>query len=272
MTLRNSRMLLNQVYFWTNTVKDWDHLLSCHKYKSIITDSLKELTDRKLIEIYGFVIMPNHLHILWRLLRKNGKEMPHASFNKATAHLIIKDLKAKHSSRLRRLKVSEPSRAHRIWRRDALAVLMDSKKKFEQKLDYIHMNPLQEKWSLAKRPEWYSWSSAEFYELGKSRFSFLRDYREVFWFPAVRDPRTALISGLWATDRGEEDHSNEIPVRMSELVPVCESQTGVKGEDPQTIHTQLLSLPRGPWLTDHFKLTTHFTTILCIFKILLSPV
>ena len=57
-------------------------------------------------------------------------------------------------------------RNHRFWQRDALAVHLNSKKKIEQKLEYIHLNPLQEKWNLVNRPEDYKWSSAKFYETG----------------------------------------------------------------------------------------------------------
>ncbi len=57
---------------------------------------LNSLGSKGFITVYGFVIMPNHLHFLWEMLKMNGKEMPHASFNKATAHGILKDLKANH--------------------------------------------------------------------------------------------------------------------------------------------------------------------------------
>jgi hypothetical protein len=57
---------------------------------------------------------------------------------------------------------------------------MDSKKKFEQKLDYIHNNPLQEKWNLAKSPEEYKWSSASFYHTGIDPFGILTHYMERF--------------------------------------------------------------------------------------------
>jgi putative transposase len=39
-----------------------------------------------------------------------------------------------------------------------------------QKLEYIHNNPLQEKWNLAKSPHEYKWSSAGFYETGEDEF------------------------------------------------------------------------------------------------------
>jgi putative transposase len=44
-------------------------------------------------------------------------------------------------------------RNHRFWQRDALAVLMDNKEKLEQKLNYIHLNPLHERWNLVPSPE-----------------------------------------------------------------------------------------------------------------------
>ena len=93
---RNSRMRIGEVYLWTSTVKDWNHLLNQDKYKTLIIDCLKELTVKQLIKVYAYVIMPNHIHLVWELLEKNGKEMPHALFNKKTAHEILKDLKFNH--------------------------------------------------------------------------------------------------------------------------------------------------------------------------------
>ena len=173
-------MSLHEIYFWTDTIKDWKNLLAPDKYKLIITNTLQQLHQRNLINVFGFVIMPNHLHILWQMLRKNGKEMPHASFNKTTAHLMMKDLKINHPRKARLFKVCEPERQYRVWQRDPLAVWVDSREGLEKTLHYIHVNPLQEHWNLADRPEWYEWSSASFYELGKSQFDFLTDYREVF--------------------------------------------------------------------------------------------
>ncbi len=173
-------MDFEEVYFWTDTIKDWKHLLKQDKYKNVIISSWQELVERGKIAIYGFVIMPNHLHIVWEMKEPNGREMPHASFNKFTSHLILKDLKANHRAVLPYFKVDEPERDYRVWQRDPLAILMDSKAKVEQKLDYIHLNPLQEQWNLAIRPEEYKWSSAKFYETGEDKFHFLTHYTERF--------------------------------------------------------------------------------------------
>jgi putative transposase len=66
--------------------------------------------------------------------------------------------------------VNGKDRSYRIWQRDPLAVCMDSKWKVEQKLDYIHNNPLNEKGYLSQTPETYSWSSACIYESGIDQF------------------------------------------------------------------------------------------------------
>ncbi len=173
-------MFLNEVYFWTSTIKEWRHLLKEDIFKNMILESWKELKKRKKILIYGFVIMPNHLHVIWEMLDNNGKEMPHASFNKFTSHQFLGHLRENQPEEIKFYEERTDERSHRFWQRDALAVKMDSRVKLEQKLEYIHLNPLQEKWSLVERPEEYKWSSAEYYERGIDDFGIVTHYRERF--------------------------------------------------------------------------------------------
>lgn len=177
---RKSTMLLGEAYFWTDTIKDWHNLLSNNHFKKIITDCWKTLVDKGKIKIYAFVIMPNHLHVIWEMLQLNGKEMPHASFNKFTSHRFLEELRLNQSNHLSKFKEIEFDRNHRFWQRDALAVLLDYPEIVEQKLDYIHLNPLQEKWNLAEYPEDYYWSSAKFYQTGEDDFNMLTHYKERF--------------------------------------------------------------------------------------------
>lgn len=177
---RNSIMLLGNVYFWTSTIKDWKTLLANDEFKHIILDTLKELVSREKIIVYAFAIMPNHIHLVWEMKVLNGKEMPHASFNKFTAHQFQKTLKLNNPELLNQFKVEETERKYRFWQRDALAVLMDSKEKVIQKIDYIHNNPLQEKWNLAETPESYKWSSANFYETETDEFNLITNISEAF--------------------------------------------------------------------------------------------
>ncbi len=173
-------MDLGQVYFWTNTVKDWKRIFQYECYTHYLISSWRELVRRGKITVYAFVIMPNHLHVVWEMHETNGKEMPHASFNKFTSHRIAGEMKTQNPDWCPYFQVDEPDRKIRIWQRDPLAILMDNLRKVEQKIRYIHMNPLQSHWNLAVRPEDYKWSSARFYEQGVDEFGFLTDYRERF--------------------------------------------------------------------------------------------
>jgi len=176
---RNSIMSLHEIYFWTDTIKDWNPLLKSDKYKNIIIESWRYLVEQEKVIIYGFVVMPNHLHIIWEMVSMNGKEMPYASFNKFTSHQFLNLLRNESPESISDFKVTDKiERDHRFWQRDPLAIVMDSQKKLEQKLDYIHYNPLQEHWNLAAMPENYYWSSAKFYEEGIDDFKFLTHYKD----------------------------------------------------------------------------------------------
>ena len=112
---RKSKMEMDQVYFWTSTILDWKTLLLHHTYKAIIVNSLKHLQAKGKIRIYGFVIMPNHVHLLWEMLAMNGKEMPYASFQKFTAHEFQKELRTTNPALLSEFEVNEPERMYRFW-------------------------------------------------------------------------------------------------------------------------------------------------------------
>lgn len=177
---RKSKMEIEEVYFWTSSIYQWKKLLKPDKYKIIILECLQHLTTQENLVVYGFVIMPNHVHLIWEMLKENGKEMPYASFQKFTSRSIQKDLAIHHPQALELFYLGKRSRNYRFWQRDALAIKMESKGMLEQKLEYIHLNPLQSHWNLASRPELYPYSSAGFYDKGDAAFPFLTDYRERF--------------------------------------------------------------------------------------------
>lgn len=83
----------------------------------------------------------------------NGKEKPHASFNKWTSSFFLKDLRINYPEMLSNFIEKTTERNHHSWQRDPLAVLIYTKKRFDQKLNYIHLNPLQERWALVTNPE-----------------------------------------------------------------------------------------------------------------------
>ena len=117
-----------------------------------------------LIKIYGFVLMPNHIHLMWEQLAMNGKEFPTNSFEKFTAKAFVNNLKAGNDDNLKNYAVTATDRQYNIWLRDPLAIRVFSSEMAAQKLDYMHLNPMQSHWLLCNNPANYRFSSAIFYE------------------------------------------------------------------------------------------------------------
>lgn len=63
------------------------------EYKNVIIDSLQYLSDENKVDVFAFIIMPNHIHLIWRVNEPNGKESPQGSFLKCTAHTFQKMLR-----------------------------------------------------------------------------------------------------------------------------------------------------------------------------------
>ena len=166
-------MEYGSLYFYTSTINNWRPLIKQYHFYDTITESLSFLHKRKCIRVYGFVIMPNHMHLIWQLLQPNGNESPVASLMKFTAHHFQKQLREKHPEYLLNYKVDFNSRKYNFWQPEPDWFLLTKEKTTLQKLNYIHNNPLQAKWNLVQNPIDYYYSSALFYETGVKNFDFL---------------------------------------------------------------------------------------------------
>ncbi|MGN7989669.1 hypothetical protein ACTJKC_20150 [Pedobacter sp. 22226] len=63
---RKNYMEIGQIYFWTATINKWQKLLEKEVFKKIILSSLEHLSKLKKLDVFAFVIMPNHIHTIWR--------------------------------------------------------------------------------------------------------------------------------------------------------------------------------------------------------------
>lgn len=177
---RKSHVDKGEIYFWTATINNWQRLLEKDKYKDVIIDSLQYLTDTGKIDVFGFVIMPNHIHLIWQVNEPNGKESPQGSFLKYTAHIFKKMLRKEDSNKMASYAVNAGNKQYEFWQRDSLAIRLFTKKVAVQKLKYIHFNPLAEHWQLVKDPCDYKYSSARYYEMNEKNYPFLKDLYEEF--------------------------------------------------------------------------------------------
>ena len=176
---RKSHIDHGEIYFWTATINKWRRLLEKDEYKTVIIDSLQYLTDENKVDVFAFIIMPNHVHLIWRVNEPNGKESPHGSFLKYTAHIFKKMLKDEGSQKLADYRVDAENKKYEFWQRDSLAIPLFTRNVAVQKLTYIHNNPLKERWNLVKHPCDYKYSSARYYEMNEKNFPFLKDLWEV---------------------------------------------------------------------------------------------
>ena len=164
--------------FFTATILEWKTLLNTDKYIDIIIESLRFLVLHQRIKLFCFVIMPNHIHLIWQIQAGHKRENVQRDFLKFTSQNIRYDLMEFNNELLQEFKVDAKDREYQIWERNPLSIDLYNHKIFMQKLEYIHTNPLQEKWNLANSEEAYIYSSALFYETGIDNWGFLTHYKD----------------------------------------------------------------------------------------------
>ena len=160
--------------FFTATILNWNHLLKEDEYKDIIVDCLKFLVDAKRVEVNAFIIMSNHVHIIWQPLQHYTLTQIQTSFMTFTAKAIKKRLTEHRPDVLETLKVNKYDRTYQIWKRESLSIELFTEKAFMQKLGYIHNNAVAA--GLVSFAEEYKYSSAKFYLMGIDEFNIVTHY------------------------------------------------------------------------------------------------
>ena len=163
-------------HFFTATNLEWKKLLADDKYKDIVIESMRFLVKDRRVIIYGFVIMENHIHIIWQLQSGMKRKDVQRDFLKFTAQRIKKDMMQNHLEVLENFNVNAKDRKYQFWERNPLSIEIWSEKVLLQKLKYIHENPIRA--GLCKYADDYKYSSALFYKYGKDNWGFLTHLRD----------------------------------------------------------------------------------------------
>lgn len=158
--------------FFTATILEWKHLLKPDKYKELILGSLKFLSESDRVQVNGFVIMVNHLHVLWHINHPHILSDVQRDFLKYTAQQMKFDLLQNNPKVLNYFKVASKDRKYQFWQRNPLSIPLFSEAVLRQKLNYIHNNPVRAR--LVTEPVDYFYSSARFYADGNNDFGFLK--------------------------------------------------------------------------------------------------
>ncbi len=163
-----------EVYFVTDTVVDWVDIFTRPIYKHIVIESLEYCQEHKGLIIYAWVLMSNHLHAIVGSAGEAKVSDIWRDFKKFTSKDIIATIKTEISESrsewmLNRFEYSGKNdkkiKNYRFWQEgnDAQGIYLNEY--FEQKLNYIHYNPV--KAEIVNSPEDYRYSSAIDYAGGK---------------------------------------------------------------------------------------------------------
>ena len=124
--------------FFTVSIYKWIHVLKSDICKDIIIESLNFLVNNGKVKVYAFVIMPNHIHLIWQIQANFKLKDVQRDFLKYTGQQIKYWLKNNHPQFLEHFKVDLKDRKYQFWQNRALSVVLYNQQVFEQKLDYIH--------------------------------------------------------------------------------------------------------------------------------------
>jgi putative transposase len=159
----------DKLYFISFSIINWIDLFIRIEYKKIMLDSWEHCQKNKGLEIYGWCIMPSHIHMI---IGTNKNNMEH----------IVRDMK-RHTSQQLRAAIENNSQESRrewmlwmmhragkknsnnegfqLWQQDNHPIELSTHKMLHQKLDYIHNNPVEA--GFVDKPEDYLYSSAKNY-------------------------------------------------------------------------------------------------------------
>ena len=167
---------MQYISFFTATILNWKHLLLDDRYKDIIISSMKFLVADERAAIYAFVIMPNHIHLVWKITNDRKKEDVQRDFLKYTAQKMKLKLKDEDPDKLKSFYVGARDREYQIWERKPLTSRLPTEEIIVQKINYVHANPIRGKWNLCKEFIDYKYSSASYYYKESNEWDFLTHY------------------------------------------------------------------------------------------------
>jgi REP element-mobilizing transposase RayT len=159
----------NATYFLTFTVVDWIDVFTRTEYKFIVTDSLNYCINNKGLEVFAWCLMSNHLHLVCRA--NDGFKLSDIirDFKKFTAKSIVKLIGETPESRKEWMlyrfefagKFDNRIKKYKFWQDTNHADLLDNKEMIDQRINYIHENPVRA--LIVAGPHEYLFSSARDY-------------------------------------------------------------------------------------------------------------
>ena len=157
-------------HFITLSVYGWVDVFTRITYTEILDNSLKFCIEKKDLKVMAYVYMTNHIHLI---VKSETNELQNIirDFKTFTSKAIIKEIEQSNESRkvwmLKKFQ-KEAERTtrtsnYKFWKDGFHPIMLDKTNILEQKLDYIHQNPVLA--GFVRDPEDWIKSSALAYSL-----------------------------------------------------------------------------------------------------------
>jgi REP element-mobilizing transposase RayT len=155
-----------ELNFVTLTVVDWLDIFTRRMYGDFVIKNLTYCQQNKGLRIYAYVIMTNHLHLIVKSKTNNLPDILR-DFKTFTSKELVKLIERNSNESRKRwmLKIfkehgkqNKLNQNHQFWQNGNHPVALFSNKVIQQKIDYIHDNPV--KAGFVDHPENYHYSSA----------------------------------------------------------------------------------------------------------------
>ncbi len=159
----------NAVYFLTFTVTDWIDIFTRKEYRFEIVNSLNFCINNKGLTVFSWCLMSNHLHLVCQA--EEGFKLSDIirDFKKFTSKAILKLVQEIPESRRDWLlyrfefagKFDNRIKKFKFWQETNHAIILDNNELLDQKIKYIHENPVRA--LIVGTPHEYLFSSARDY-------------------------------------------------------------------------------------------------------------
>jgi putative transposase len=159
----------DQLYFVSFAVINWIDVFIRNEYKEILLDSLRFCTKGKGLEIYAWCIMTSHVHLIigthqqkMEDILRDFKSYTSGQLKKAIAGNIQESRREWMLWMMQRAGRKNPNNQHfQFWQQHNKPIELFNKEIMQQKLDYLHQNPVAA--GFVEKPEDYLYSSARDY-------------------------------------------------------------------------------------------------------------
>jgi putative transposase len=155
------------VYFVTFTLHQWVDVFSRSVYVDILLENLSYCQKHKGLNIYAWVVMSNHCHLIVSAERGDLPDLIR-DYKKHTAKVLVKAIETNERESRKEWLMFLLKKDGKIWFWEAgyHGEEIRTKPFFDSKMKYIHLNPVRAGW--VEKEEEYLWSSCgELYGLRK---------------------------------------------------------------------------------------------------------